>query len=323
MNPVKFTLVGVTCALAMASVGCTDDGDTGDQRFYLSGRAAIGAALANANITAIGANGVTVSVTSDATGAYSLPSNSLTPPVLIRASGGRYDSDGDGTLDTDYTGKVFSLSPTLNGTVNTTPLTTLTLQNVYNVANVGTVFTAWDTESDDFSLFALSQGISRVAANLSAQMTAAGLTSTTYNFFTQSFTANGNGIDGVLDGLSCTVTNNTPLVDVACTYNDAPLAFDFTGVNISGYTIGQNLDLYVKAGLLPGRTVTQTIPPPASEDLFCAGTDYLNQFASAAQAAAGSVTITSCSFSGNVGVMKGTLQVSGISVSGEARFTWH
>lgn len=312
----KLTALGAGCVLAFSLAGCSED----EAPAKMAGTAAVGAALANATVAAVGANGQTTQTTTDANGNYNLNVSGLTAPIFVKVSGGTYDHDGDaGTADIPYTGALFSLSASLAGRINTTPLTTLVLQNAFSASDLNAIFTGWDLESDDFSLFAFTDGINRIAANFATQLTAAGLTPTTYNFFTTQFSADGTGIDGVLDDLSCTATGDTPVV-VSCTYDGTPISFDYTGTSISGYTMGQNLTIKVKSGPISRTLPAQVVPPPPSEELFCTGSTYINQFANAAE---GSVTISSCSFSGNVGTMKGTVTAEGFgSVSGEARFIW-
>lgn len=316
----KMTALALACSLGFTLSGCNDDDPA---PVTLVGKAAIGAALANANVRAVGANGAIAETTTDANGDYSLNSSGLTPPIFIRVSGGTYDDDGNpATPNVANAGTLYSLSAALSGRANTTPLTTLVLQQTFGESDLTAAFVGWDVESDNFSLFDFSSALNIVAANFRTQMLGFA-DARKYNFFTLPFNADGTGIDGLLDSLSCSVTGTSAPLTVNCTYDGTPVTYSHTP-NLTGFTLGQNLTIEVKVGVLPSRALTpQVMVPPPSESLFCASTEYINAFSAAAQAAAGSVNITDCSLVGNVGVMKGTVTTPTLgTVSGKATFTW-
>jgi hypothetical protein len=322
----KMTALAAACAMAFSMTGCNDEDDAPATNIAMVGQAAVGAAVANATVMAVGANGVTLQTTTDADGNYTLNVATLTAPVFIKVSGGTYDHDADPlTPNVANTATLFSLTPKVGGRVNATPLTTLALQTAFQSSSLDSTFMGWGTGSVSFSLLAFTNAINTIAANFATQMQAAGIPNPNrFNYFTFPFPVNGTGIDGVLDALSCSTTDGTPLF-VSCTYNGSSVPFSYTPSNLLNFTFGQNLTVVTKVGLLPEQTFTPTVivPPPPSAG-FCGaeGVGLANAYLDVLETVpgvSGNVTINSCSLSGNVGVVTATVN----GISGKATFTWN
>jgi len=222
-------IVSMLGALAVVlSLGaCLGDGSSGAASTTLSGTVAIGAPLTGATVTVIGANGVTVTTTTDATtGRYSV-SGSFTYPAMLRA--------------TKTTTTLYSAA-TATGTANITTLTNTAL--IVNTAlgnNLDTLFAAWAANAALLTQANMQTAQAIVNANLPpALWTSAGLTATTYDFLTTAFNANGVGIDALLDGLTFTFNYGagtftiTPVGGAAITFNYSP---NLTGYSFGGVTV--------------------------------------------------------------------------------------
>lgn len=218
-------------SLALMLGGC--DGGGGSNDNSLTGTAATGAPLSGATVTVVGANGQTATATADANGAFTVAVTPLTFPAMVRAE------SGSTTL--------FSWANAANTTVNITPLTTSALVLTNLPDDLSAAFNAWQTHAGSLTQAALRAQQAIVNANLAAQLTAAGLTPQTYDFFSTAFTPNGSGIDGVMDALDFLFNfggsggfSGVVTINVAGTSTAVPfsVSIDTTGFNVGGVSGG-------------------------------------------------------------------------------------
>jgi|GEM_PF-2637222 len=179
------------CA-ALTVTGCFHDSDdkTNSNNTItttVSGTAATGAAMSG-TVTAVGANGAQANTILSTGGTYTLNVNGLTFPLLIRAH------NGAGTV-------LYSWADAAGDIANITPLTTLALVFSELSDNLDQVFVDWATSNSQLTAAKLQAEQAKVNANLQTQFSANGVDKTRYDFLTTAFTADGSGIDAVLDGL--------------------------------------------------------------------------------------------------------------------------
>jgi hypothetical protein len=214
-------LMGVICLIE----GCNDDSnsDTPQVSIQLSGVAAAGAPLMDAAVTAVNIYGQTAGpAKANADGTYSLTVVEGAP-YLLKA----YSKKSNTTL--------FSYAPKA-GTANITPLTNLALFVAAGLdTNLESLYKTWKKASIPESEVMTS--IRTVNANLADIYTSNHVDADTYNFLNTPFTANGKGIDGVLDALEITLDPEGASIDQAVNIfvkNGTDIIFD-PNVNISSY----------------------------------------------------------------------------------------
>lgn len=213
--------------LSILLLGACSDGSSGTAApasSTLSGTAASGAPLVGATVTVTGANGISVSVTTNAAGDYSA-TGTFTYPTIITATSGA----------TTY----FSWA-TAAGIANVTPLTTAALTlNADLPNNLNDVAASWAATYAAMTTPANTQAAQAIVnANFATQINAilgAGAANT-YNFLTAAFSANGTGIDLVMDGLNFTFNNNAGTFTIALD-NGTPVPFN-PNIPTAGFTIG-------------------------------------------------------------------------------------
>ena len=168
-------------------------GGAGGAGTTVSGTAATGAAVANAQISLKDANGIEKIATTDANGNYSIDITGLTSPFLIK-------------LDLPAGGALFSTGGT--GTVNVTPLTDVVVASYYSAK--GTTATAdFNNPTQIPSASEIDSLSSALRDAIGTWLADQGLDASGFDLFTTTFTANGNGFDAVLDGT--TVTGGTTI----------------------------------------------------------------------------------------------------------------
>lgn len=217
--------------LALATTFLTGCNGNDNNTTAIAGVAAVGAAFTG-TIDIVDANGATRgNIAIGANGAYTVDTTGMAAPFIIRATG---DGANAGTI-------LYSVADALTGTFNVTPMTNLALEVTRRnmappPADLATMFAQWNDSVDpsDLDAFraAIEEALAIVNANLSVQLTANGLTPTTYDFLRGEFPAFGQGIDAVLDGLVITFGEG-----ISVTFNGGPVVFDIT-IDIAGYNIG-------------------------------------------------------------------------------------
>lgn len=219
--------------LALVTTFLTGCNGNDNNTTAIAGVAAVGAAFTG-TIDIVDANGATrTGIAIGANGAYTADTTGMAAPFIIRATGnGAYA----GTF-------LYSVADALTGTFNITPMTNLALEVARRnatppPADLATLFADWNALYDpaDLDAFraAIKEALAIVNANLSVQLTANGLTPTSYDFLRGAFPAFGQGIDAVLDGLVITFGEG-----ITITFNGGPVTFDIE-IGIGGYDIGGN-----------------------------------------------------------------------------------
>ncbi|NTV04714.1 PhzF family phenazine biosynthesis protein, partial [bacterium] len=176
-------------ALVVLVSACGGGGSSGTPTptARVSGTVAVGAPLSGA-ITAVGANGAMANTVSGGGGVYTLDAMGLTFPILLSAT------DGAGTV-------LYSWADAEGDIANITPLTTLALLLSNLADNLGGVFANWAPSSAQLDEAGMLVAQAIVNANLQSLFTDAGVDYTDYDFLTTPFSADGTGIDGLLDAL--------------------------------------------------------------------------------------------------------------------------
>ncbi len=191
----------------------------------LSGTAATGAAIANATVTAVNAGGQTATATTNAAGAFTLSIGEGAPYVLKVSDG---------------SGKVWYSYAQAAGTAHLTPLTTLALAQAWGGKPLADLYNGWATTR--LTASQVLEAARVVNAHFAAQMQARGVDPATVNVFTAAFSANGQGLDGVLDairvsfncsGAACSPLIGTPSGGALFAWNGS---ISVAGINLSWAT---------------------------------------------------------------------------------------
>lgn len=192
----KWLIIGAT-VLALAGCGGAGGGGAGagapgapgGGTQSLSGTAAVGAPLPQAEVTLTGANGVSLNAQANEMGQFTFPDvSTLTAPLMLRATG---TAGGRQHI-------LFSASMTLVPTLNVTPLTTAVVEMVLpGEGTAGSVFNSFSVNNAQ-QLADLNAAKTRVIEALSAVLTSLQLPANT-NPFTTPFVADGRGLDRLLD----------------------------------------------------------------------------------------------------------------------------
>lgn len=223
-------------AVLLAACGGSDDDDdtTGGTpppvtTANITGVAAVGAAIPNATVTGINVRGETVTATTGADGSFSLTINEGAPY---------------GLKVTDAAGNTWYSYAQAAGRANLTPLTTLALSQAAGNRPLADVLAAWASSAPTAEQ--VLAAAATVNANLASVMRAASVDPSATNIFTQTFSANGQGLDAVLDAMrvsfscsanSCTQLINSPSGEVLVTWNANISTIGFT-VSWSGGATG-------------------------------------------------------------------------------------
>ncbi len=203
--------------------GCSSSDDSVP---VISGTAATGKGIVG-TIIVKDANGTEVNTTSSTDGSYSVLVPAMVAPFIIQV----VPDDGSPVL--------FSFATTAGQTVNVTPLTNQALSIASGNADLNAIYQTWDgtglTEAD------VETAQATLLANLSAQLTAAGLDPTAVDLFGDDFDTDGTGIDGVLDILNFNIG-----ADGVITLSDS---------TDSGFSFNPDIDI---SDFIPAGTGTST-----------------------------------------------------------------
>ena len=226
-------MAGVVAATVLAALtACGGGGDGGPvtpASVTVSGVAAIGAPITNQTVTVVNGDGTTSSAQTDSQGAFSVTIDDVAPFII------RVDDASGNTW--------YSYTPTA-GTVNVNPMTTLALLSANGNQPLSQLVTDW--ANTVLSSTAVLEAAKKVNANLQNVMTANSVPYTSTNIFNGAFTANGTGMDAVLDDLgvsiSCSSNACTQTIDwyngggtTTITWNNS---IDTTGITLSWSTTG-------------------------------------------------------------------------------------
>ena len=159
----------------------------------LTGVAATGAAIANADVQVVNANGASAIVKTAADGSFSIQIGDAAPFVLSV---------------TDASGKAWYSYARQAGVANVNPLTTLAMLDANGNKPLADLAAAWAKTSARPTEAQVLAGAAKVNANLQSVMQAKGLDAKSVNIFNAAFKADHTGLDAVLDAMR---------VNIACT----------------------------------------------------------------------------------------------------------
>ncbi|RLL53054.1 hypothetical protein D8Y20_06040 [Mariprofundus sp. EBB-1] len=200
----------VSCGGGGASTGLTT----------LTGTTATGAPIAGF-VYVRDAKGTEINIATGVNGSFALNATGMTPPFMIKV----VPANGAPAL--------YSYASSVTQTVNLTPLTNMAMFLAGGSVDLATLYAAWNGTGITAATILNAQ--KAVNANFTTQITAAGLDPTTYDFFTTAFSANGTGIDGMMDTMQVTVTPGT---GIGIKINAKPFVFNakisIAGINIAG-----------------------------------------------------------------------------------------
>ncbi len=245
MNMRRLSALVIVGAAALGLQACGSDnevaaGPVTPAATMIEGTVAVGAAVPGATVTVIDADATTADVTgtADASGAYAIDVSSLKPPLLVRASG------------------------TLNGetvtVVAVVPALTANSDNTANVTSLTNAVAALIAPGGDLNALTTPAAISAVTASSVADASAlvvntlksnpefAALLGTGFDPLTTPFSANGTGIDSVLDQVAVEVGTS----GVAIANLSAPAGAD-----------GQSSPVLLTAAQTSSPNVAPTLPP--------------------------------------------------------------
>lgn len=306
-----WALIGAA-ALAMTACGGGDDdapptGGGGTAKATLTGVAAVGAPITNATVTVVNVRGETASASTTASGGFTVEINEGAPY---------------GLRVTDGAGNTWYSYAQAAGRANITPLTTLAMADAWGYKPLADLVAAWQANAPTAEQ--VLAAAAKVNANLQATIQAQGLNPAALNVFTAEFSANGQGLDAVLDAMrvrfdcsatSCSQTITAPGGGVLITWNAAINTTGFTlSWSGSGGTGGGQVNVNLGAcsaspaagswsmlvqtlisGIAAPEVCVDGLPAkPGSRDEFCGGTDVVG-------ALPPGVEILSCSYDGSTG----------------------
>ncbi|MBK6900617.1 MAG: Ig-like domain-containing protein [bacterium] len=155
----------------------------------------------------------------------------LTFPILLSAT------DGAGTV-------LYSWADAEGDIANITPLTTLALLLSSLADNLGGVFANWAPSSAQLDEAGMLAAQAIVNANLQSLFTDAGVDYTEYDFLTTPFSADGSGIDGMLDALHVSFDflggDLNSVVTITLAEDGTPILLD-PDIDISDITFARTL----------------------------------------------------------------------------------
>ena len=198
----------------------------------LTGTAATGAPI-DGTVYVKDAKGVEKSIATAANGSFTLDVPGMTPPYLLKVT----PSSGS---------ELYSYASENGQTVNLTPTTNLAMFLAFSKSDLNTLYVGWDGTAVTAAAVKAAEGV--VRANLVTEMTAKGLNVASFNLFTTPFSADGTGIDGVMDGLKIAVNPGsgsftfTDLSDVDLGFDEAltppapPVAVPAGAISVKTYS---------------------------------------------------------------------------------------
>lgn len=323
LGPRRWQALFASSAAALLLAACGGDdgpaapataGPAATTTVSLSGVAATGAPIPNATVAVTNANGVTGSATTAANGSFTVTIAEGAPYVL---------------KVTDAAGRPWYSYAQAAGTANVTPLTSLALSQAAGGRPLADVYAGWTTSR--LTATQVLEAARVVNANLSAVMQARGVTPASANVFTQTFAANGQGLDAVLDairvsfncnGSACSPLINNPAGNTLVSWNGSisvagiTLSWTAGGGGSTGGGTGTvglgacsanaaagSYSMVVQTSIsglgsvpVPAVCIDGLQAKPASQSDFCGGTLANGQLPAG-------VSIQSCSYDGSVGTI--------------------
>jgi len=227
----KLIMVFWVSLLSFGFISGCDNSNSGSVE-TISGTTATGKGIVGTVIVK-DANGVEVNVLSSADGSYSVQVPNMTAPFIIQV--------------TPEAGppKLYSFATAAGQTVNITPLTNQAMSIASGNGDLSAIFMNWDGTGVTETQVNNAEAVLR--ANLSSQITAAGLDPRTLDLFNDAFDADGTGIDGVLDNLTFST--------------DASGVIRFVDDNDSGFSFNSGIDITDFIGSGTGTSTTENGGP--------------------------------------------------------------
>lgn len=317
-------LTAIALAAMLAACGSSDD----DTSTTLGGTAAVGAPIAGGLVQVKCAGGAGLQTNTSTAGAWQVEISGQTLPCAVQVSGGKING-------TDNTVPYHSVANTF-GTLNITPLTNLVVASLVQ-GDPATWFNA--PTFAQINTNNTNTALGKVAEGLGLKTQLANLDPLTATFKAE----NGDKLDDMLEALQkaavAVSTDYNALLAAAKSSNFGPFsgfgqAFtvaytdltNSTGNGGTGTGTGNaNLTVEVAANGMTMPTVTiNGVPRPASQAEFCGAVQNDSTFTNIASSG-GTLTINSCSFSGNVGNISATLSLTSpitMSVPYSVKYTY-
>jgi len=306
--------VWLSVAVAAASLAACGGGGGNTAGPTLGGTAAVGVPIVGGTVRVSCSGGSALQTLTSSTGGWTVAMSGQTLPCAVQVTGGTV---GGAANSTPYHSIALSL-----GTVNITPLTDLVVARLLG-ANPQTWFA-----SPTFT----GVGSDALRTALDAVSTALGMTATlgTRNPLTSSFQAvNGDLIDDILEAyraaLAALTAAHADLIAAALA-GDFSAYGGFANAFQTAYTdLGSNgggggggggggagtLTVNVTiSGVAASSINVGSVPMPSSQAEFCDSLSTDSTFSSIGESGGGTLTINSCSFSGNTGTVNATLSIT-------------
>ena len=306
-----FASAWLVAGLAGCGGGGADNAPTAEPlTVTLTGVAATGAAIANADVKAVNANGASAIVKTAADGSFSIKIGDAAPFVLSV---------------TDASGKAWYSYARQAGVANVNPLTTLAMLDANGSKPLADLAAAWANTSARPSEAQVLAGAAKVNANLQSVMQAKGLDAKSVNIFNVAFKADHTGLDAVLDAMrvniactatGCTQTINGPTGAVLLSWNanvaTAGFAVTWAGGGTGGTVnvglgsckpVAGTYSMVVQTSVsglgsvvIPEVCIDGLPAAPSSQAEFCASSAIQQQLPAG-------VAIVSCTFAGTSGAI--------------------
>jgi hypothetical protein len=250
-------------------------GGTQGVQYNLSGTVASGSPVGGAALILKDSLGQSLSATTAANGTYSLNTAGLTPPFLIQVA-----TNGSTTL--------YSVSADANPqTVNVTPLTDVIVRSWYGVQSVS-ADTAFNAPASNPAPTPASVSIISTLVQNAVQLwlNQAGVTAATFNLISTPFTANGTGVDLVLDQTTVNPSTGSLVISDGTTTQTSTLTVTpATGsIGVSTTTTGPN-------GTSSSTNTTVVPTQSAQQTALDAITATLNNFAAKVNTTGAALTV--------------------------------
>ncbi len=240
-------------------------------------------------------------------------------PYMIKAFNGK-------TGDQEVV--LYSYAADAKATVNVNQLTTQALFSANNQADLAKLYGDWAKQSLVIKQATIEEAAKKVAANLQAQFTAAGIDAKTLNIFNYSFKPDGKGFDAVLDHVqisgfnncnvtSCNVKYTIDGKDYGWNYSISTTGFSWVIDNGNGGGLGGNYNLKVTTSVSGVGTSVEIkgVDKPTNQQEFCGDMSVTGQLPAGYK-------LNSCSFNGNTGNISATVSASGISFNYTVKYEY-
>ncbi|MDT8452331.1 MAG: hypothetical protein RQ936_06250 [Gammaproteobacteria bacterium] len=303
--------------LSFFLISCTDtDGPPED----IFGVAASGAPITGM-VYVVDSAGIELSKTINFDGSYKLDVRKMTAPFMLKVVA------DDGTVP-----DLYSFAEQANVTANLTPMTNLALFIANGNADPAVLYDSWPSSFVNITAAGFKEAQAIVNANLNTPLTAFALDPFTYDFVGTRFTANGTGIDGLLDAITLDISGG--VIDLSIAGLD-PLVFD-TAIVTTDYDIGADsvavtgnyvLRQIVTIDGLTSRNITLTINFPAAllptvDNAQIVEEMFVSFYGTKGTITFNALTDVTSEAAETVAVVDATIKVDGVDKSYSATYTF-